>query len=207
MLSVPAHFGRGSTVGTVYDLSKRIGDIWKLYKLSEDSPVKGRGYGAVDKAKPCKDRRKKPEDVKSSGKDQGSHWSRPAVLEGRGRNSLEASRKQGRTGLFQFKVPGLGKGVGLRLMTYRGNLQGCQLAIRAWVGRRSSEKMLSIYGRPKGRRDSGLPTRHGWSDVGDAKSGGTCPSGHLAGRIDYGDTLTCTHAWEETHISLTFLKN
>lgn len=31
--------------------------------------VKGRGYIAVDKAKPCKNRRKKAEDVETSRKD------------------------------------------------------------------------------------------------------------------------------------------
>lgn len=69
MFLVLVYFGRGFIVGIVYDFSKRIGDIWKFYKFSEELLVKGRGYGVVDKVKFCKDRRKKLEDVKSSGKD------------------------------------------------------------------------------------------------------------------------------------------
>lgn len=73
---------------------------------------------------------------------------------------MEASTKQGRTLLFQFKVCGLGEGVGLCLVTYSGNLQGCQLAIGAWVGRRHSEKVLSEHRRLREGKDSGLLTRH-----------------------------------------------
>lgn len=81
------------------------------------------------------------------------------------------------------------------------------MVIRAWVGRRSLEKMFSIYGKLKGRRDSGLFIRYGWSDVGDVKFGGICFSGYLVGRIDYGDILICIYVWEEIYIFFIFLKN